>query len=676
MPLHPALQLAALDALPLTIRVNRIVSCARTAPPTQRGEHIERAILRMRSFNTGQKMAILPMLYSLLDPARLPTIDEIDAGALSESRVVLSICYQTPVSLGRDLWPRLWAWFEFCYLTWEKAFWLPMERRVAHYEAMLLLAALLHTTPHTRQLLHSTPGFHIYLGKTWQLMCSPTREHEPHDESMLYALSNLFDGIDPSQTGVLDDLIEGVGGSFDHLAQCVLEFIDSTSGVRRIDFTEDSHSRRGTTPGKLIYSICRFAAKVDQETMVETPIRPDHYGMGKLTIALISGPAEPLLSTLIATVLNLCQDAAPNALTAISYFLPLFINALHSASHISYAVNNGLFRALFTTASLNFDLKGHSPDGRDPLLIVLQRIIPVGCFDYDLLKQIVAAVGAMDAEVELHLKGSEFSISWRKLQSFLYERGILWKSVDRQLRSHDQATSLVKICDNLQCGKVDSSSRLRRCSSCQTAYYCSKSCQIADWRNGNHRKWCGAFEHMILGSHIEPHFPFRARHVIRAYVHAQYLANFDLICAKKLKARIDYPQGGPFATFFDFVNIVDPMELEVEVIPLTELLTSPDFGFHRLRPSRRRVRRDALLSRVDRSGGRFEIHAVNVCLGGYELLTTVLVPMRSSSAVLSEVLESLARPGSLIWENKITETTIRRKIPSFRALVPGLLEYH
>jgi hypothetical protein len=42
---------------------------------------------------------------------------------------------------------------------------------------------------------------------------------------------------------------------------------------------------------------------------------------------------------------------------------------------------------------------------------------------------------------------------------------------------------------DLQCCKVDSRSALQRCTGCKDAYYCSVSCQKADW-NDTHRAYC------------------------------------------------------------------------------------------------------------------------------------------------------------------------------------------
>ncbi|KAJ7926184.1 hypothetical protein B0H13DRAFT_2564669 [Mycena leptocephala] len=46
-----------------------------------------------------------------------------------------------------------------------------------------------------------------------------------------------------------------------------------------------------------------------------------------------------------------------------------------------------------------------------------------------------------------------------------------------------------KACDNMECGKILRKANFKRCAGCEYQHYCSKECQISDWRTG-HRTMC------------------------------------------------------------------------------------------------------------------------------------------------------------------------------------------
>jgi hypothetical protein len=46
------------------------------------------------------------------------------------------------------------------------------------------------------------------------------------------------------------------------------------------------------------------------------------------------------------------------------------------------------------------------------------------------------------------------------------------------------------------CRNEDPKMELKKCSQCKTAEYCSKECQVADWRAG-HKKECKALNHQV-----------------------------------------------------------------------------------------------------------------------------------------------------------------------------------
>lgn len=49
-----------------------------------------------------------------------------------------------------------------------------------------------------------------------------------------------------------------------------------------------------------------------------------------------------------------------------------------------------------------------------------------------------------------------------------------------------------RACQQQHCGAVEGGgAKFLRCGRCKDAWYCSKACQVADWKIGNHRAVCG-----------------------------------------------------------------------------------------------------------------------------------------------------------------------------------------
>ncbi|KAJ7612582.1 hypothetical protein FB45DRAFT_1117059 [Roridomyces roridus] len=89
------------------------------------------------------------------------------------------------------------------------------------------------------------------------------------------------------------------------------------------------------------------------------------------------------------------------------------------------------------------------------------------------------------------------------------------------LEAHESGDRLpMPACDNVECDKfVSANGDLKRCSCCESVYYCSADCQRLDWRRG-HRKTCAAIRSHSLEN---PDFlTSRDRSFLRTIVHKIY----------------------------------------------------------------------------------------------------------------------------------------------------------
>ncbi|KAJ6603272.1 hypothetical protein DFH09DRAFT_1458653 [Mycena vulgaris] len=76
--------------------------------------------------------------------------------------------------------------------------------------------------------------------------------------------------------------------------------------------------------------------------------------------------------------------------------------------------------------------------------------------------------------------------SWQRFHDLVHER------LDFLALFDSAPLVLYKACDNMECGQIRVKSELQRCAACLDLYYCSRQCQISDWRAG-HRTDCEWF---------------------------------------------------------------------------------------------------------------------------------------------------------------------------------------
>jgi hypothetical protein len=53
----------------------------------------------------------------------------------------------------------------------------------------------------------------------------------------------------------------------------------------------------------------------------------------------------------------------------------------------------------------------------------------------------------------------------------------------------DSSEGTVK-CGNARCYEIQMDAAFKRCSACRAVAYCSKACQMTDWKSGGHKRHC------------------------------------------------------------------------------------------------------------------------------------------------------------------------------------------
>jgi len=83
----------------------------------------------------------------------------------------------------------------------------------------------------------------------------------------------------------------------------------------------------------------------------------------------------------------------------------------------------------------------------------------------------------------------------------LFEQYLLERSVYKALLEQSIASDLtISVCGYADCGKKEAKDKLRKCAGCEIVSYCSKDCQRADWKFGQHRWLCKTSPGEIRGS--------------------------------------------------------------------------------------------------------------------------------------------------------------------------------
>ncbi|KAF7292021.1 hypothetical protein MIND_01227900 [Mycena indigotica] len=264
---HPALKLSALEGLPPPLRHAAKTACKANATASEMQRPLKVGLGWIGSdMPPGHRMGLLPLCYVLLDPALIPTVDaletRIESGSLeADKRLLMSqdVLYArnqawrllpTLIASGRtspeleiELWPRFWAWFQFFESVWPYYSTLPSPERETERTAMIMLlltGTLITVSSPTRDVIRSTPGFYVSFARAWKRFF-PLRgkaRAESFEEGTLQGMIEILDTADISDQHVLHELLEleGVGGSFQELTECVMALFDAACGIYQVEY--------------------------------------------------------------------------------------------------------------------------------------------------------------------------------------------------------------------------------------------------------------------------------------------------------------------------------------------------------------------------------------------------------------------------------------------------------
>ncbi|KAJ7633581.1 hypothetical protein DFH06DRAFT_689128 [Mycena polygramma] len=585
--MHQLLRLEHLSALPLSLR--------RFAMPAARGSWPELNRL-LRLLHEMESRAAwtncLPIFYANLDPAGIPSGEDLDTPAAGAAALVLrSLRLLTPdyASIGMDLWPRVWQWTSFLH-TYQDCI-PPLHPGQNTAIDLLFLVNALITDPVMAAAIGQTAGVRAILMHAFaSLLDNEMSSDENAFPHLCTILRDFMAADEPENLAEILDATEGLHA----LASLAVRYIKLFMPERRTALT--------TKPLFLYDGILSFVLQVTDNAQEDYDI-PAAF--------LAAGIVAPLTAVTCAlsesTVIHDGVDGP--LLECFQLFMDLFmVPGSHTA--IRDAIDAGLLHGIIHSSILCDGAEVLEESG---LKTLLTTVLPDALVYYSVL-------GALETQLP---EVAEIAKLPGFKQSAMYDHWVYFANLAEEriglLNHFKSGHSSHKACDNMECGVIRQKTDFQRCSNCQRVYYCSPDCQTEDWESG-HRETCHSLR--ICRLHNSDFSP-RTLWFMRWLFHSDsaLLTTTSELCSR-LEMMRDYP-GDPIVSILDYRNGV----LSVETGTL---------GSERETCDQWEVYWDEHRARMARSGGRMELHLMRIWDGSRP--RQLMFPQRLDRPVLHDGL--------------------------------------
>ncbi|KAJ7454628.1 hypothetical protein B0H11DRAFT_2069256 [Mycena galericulata] len=609
--MHQALSLTNLENLPPSLR-----TAAKSA-----ANGASRALLTLiLSFPkmSGEHMALtLPVLFLYLDPAGIPTSQELDGILCAPERLhelhtlrdatlalkaVAGLTYKTlvPPDAFPEMWPRLYLWITFLHTYWDV---IPVRMAFSETEAYsvyscIILAIAHHPRTSARALIQGVPGLRTILARWWAIVLDndgvvPDEEGMTQPDGWLEIYSILVVlGTDLMDTRNLEEILDEVGGK------------------QALAFLLHKH---------IAIALARPPSPVRTETIARgiqfIYMRGDDEG--PLDTTLLS---HGFVGTLVKAIPVLRAGEIGHRLSEMG-LMSVYQCFQHPKSDpwIIQALQAGLLGVMI---SLGTSAKEGPPGVGNCYNILedlLQRILPGSLIYYGVSCQMkISFPAARYLASAPAFRESAIYQSWKSFEIF----------VERRLVGLDYFESggwiSSKACENMQCLKMAVKSQFRKCGECGVPCYCSRECQKVDWSNG-HRDVCQGLQ---TRKSLDPPGTLspRERSFIRAFMEHDF--RFAGLAAEVMTFQIQFIYKNPRVEFFTVFDYSDPSSrFWIRVLPMSAYDMVPNAPV-----------------RIARGPARRECVQEHMVMGeGGRTLWTMLFQRWTSSSKLRDGLALIAR---------------------------------
>ncbi|KAJ7429341.1 hypothetical protein B0H11DRAFT_2145881 [Mycena galericulata] len=555
-PMHPALRLTNLENLPSSLRT--VAKSA--AHGSSRGDLLT-LFLEFPKMSREHMALTLPVLFLYLDPAGIPTSQELDRilcapaervkrlpelHTLREATIavkgVAALAYKAlvPPDAFPEIWPRLYLWITFLHTYWDV---IPARMAFNETEAYcvyscIILAIAQH--PRTSALIQGVPGPRTILVRWWAILLDndgvvPDEAHMPQPDGWLDICGILVVlGTDLVDTRNLEEILDEAGGK-QAMSFLLHKHID-------IALARPPSPGRTETIARAIQFIYLME---DDEGLLDTVLL-SHGFVGTLVKAipiLWAGEIGHKLSEMgLMSVYQCFQHPKSD---------PWIIQALQA----------GLLGVMISLGTSGKERPLGVGNVHIVLEDLLQQILPGSLIYYRVACQMkISFPAARYLASAPAFRESAIYQSWKSFETF----------VERRLAGLDYFESggwiSSKACENIQCLKMAAKSQFRKCGGCGVPCYCSRECQKADWSNG-HRGVCQGLQ---TRKSLDPSGTLspRERSFIRAFMEHDF--RFAGLAAQVVMFQLQFIYKNPGVEFFTVFDYSRPaFRGWIRVLPLS-----------------------------------------------------------------------------------------------------------
>ncbi|KAF7341330.1 MYND-type domain-containing protein [Mycena venus] len=460
--MHSSLSIKSLSKLPVSVRT---VATAAASGSFAAWQKIAARLLADPGIPAHK---FLPVVFANLDPARIPdtTTPELACSSGSDAVIMaynalftVSHFRELPFPILEALWVRIWMWIEFIE---HHQYYFPEQDDVDPVSCQLLDALIPFLgTEASAILVHTTPGVHAFAARVWQLLPA---SHVTNSSTMA-AFFRFLRGCSGAWCGSTDELVEGCGEDGDVLASLVVHHIDMIATASLHPQAEVSHITLIDRLRGLSGLVVRIGTHNLFPALLSAGIvRAQTRALGHL---------QPLFHDAEAA-LNDCSDT----LTAMLIFTSAAVKPGYP--NLPEALKAGL---LTNIVSYGGD---YQTTARTVTILerFLQLILPGSLVFYPVVSALASALPkALKKSCTPRFMASPLFEAWQNFVNLAEERLYILE----HFRSPEYSPT--KACDSSACTAIRKSSEFKRCAKCRCKFYCSRECQIRDWRAG-HRQMC------------------------------------------------------------------------------------------------------------------------------------------------------------------------------------------
>ncbi|KAJ7155225.1 hypothetical protein C8R46DRAFT_437834 [Mycena filopes] len=511
----------------------------------------------------------LPIFYLCLDPAGIPTEDDLTADTVTGALEALTVLHQITdwkkIVPWPELWPRIWAWLVFFHTYHESL--PPAFALLDRFFVFLRFIAVEEIWP----MLGSTTGFGMLFVDAWVFHLDGKAGAYPplHFYKFSLALHQLR-GMTPT---TFTEIVEGANG-LNGLASLVVR------SIRHF---------LPTQPLPLLPSASLFFGHIVDflgACLELTEAKP-------LFSALVAAGAAKSLTSAACLITN--SPALQESRSNLNVCFRVLQYLLATPHAIRKSLAAGLLGALIRTAAT--PLPPASTGSNWDVLVLIARMLPAFTVYSTVLTELERQLHALEETAEL--KESDFYDDWKSFVALARERITFMNELN------SSKVRPLKACDNLECGVIRERANFRCCSWCKRVYYCSRDCQRKDWNNGAHRKSCTSHQPSWADTELSPR-------------------NYAFICAllQRDLAEHHYTEPRPIHDHSRFTYL----RQKVQAFPTRPLLTYfnytarptmliTDASAGKREDKAGQIPWDECIQRAMRGAGRVEMHLVIIVCG-------------------------------------------------------------